>query len=80
MNDEDSDEENNDTEHDDSPVKDQGFDEQKNNSFEMDKFDDEDIMENEVNSARKKIEPALVEVTKTPANSPESRNSAFFTE
>ena len=80
MNDEDSDEENNDTEHDDSPVKDQGFDEQKNNSFEMDKFDDEDIMENEVNSARKKIEPALVEVTKPPANSSESRNSAFFTE
>ena len=80
MNDEDSDEENKDTEHDDSPVKDRGFDEQKNDSFEMDKFDDEDIMENEVNSARKEIEPALLEVTKTPANSPESRNSAFFTE
>ena len=79
MNDEDSDEENTDTEH-DSPVKDQGFDEQKNDSFEMDIFDDEDIMENEVNSARKEIEPALSEVTKTPANSPESRNSAFFTE
>ena len=80
MNDEDSDEENKDTEHDDSPVKDQGFDGQKNDSFEMDIFDDEDIMENEVNSARKEIEPALLEVTKTPANPPESRNSAFFTE
>ena len=77
MNDEYSDEENND---DESPVKDQGFHAHKNDGLETDTFDDEDIIENELNSAGKDIEPALVEVAKTPANSSQSRNSAFFTE